>query len=258
MLMDTDERKIVCNERPSHIICLFSTHASPPLTIISKAIHITTSSYPHLININDSRIRHLTEMTTTNPTYFSNHSQRFTPLQTNSSSPGNATGQEHKTEIAKSSHFSNKILHLPLLYIRTRLTLNDVDIAGCSGSNTVHQAARPPITNQESNTSLPFLPSSPFVKRPVWEDPVNERGGKWIIRLKKGVVDRIWEQIVLAVIGDQFMPEKGTGAKNEYGVEDNWAPDEICGCTVSVRSNEDILAIWHKTGNDENIRLRIR
>jgi translation initiation factor 4E len=87
---------------------------------------------------------------------------------------------------------------------------------------------------------------------------VNERGGKWIIRLKKGVVDRIWEQIVLAVIGDQFMPEKGTGAKNEYGVEDNWAPDEICGCTVSVRSNEDILAIWHKTGNDENIRLRIR
>jgi translation initiation factor 4E len=91
------------------------------------------------------------------------------------------------------------------------------------------------------------------VKRPVWEDPVNERGGKWIVRLKKGVADRIWEEMVLALIGDQFMPERG-----ERVPEDWWAPDEICGCTISVRSNEDILAVWHKTGSDEAIRVRIR
>ena len=42
------------------------------------------------------------------------------------------------------------------------------------------------------------------VRRPVWEDPLNLSGGKWIIRLKKGVSDRLWEDIVLAVLGEQF------------------------------------------------------
>ena len=89
------------------------------------------------------------------------------------------------------------------------------------------------------------------VRRPVWEDPVNERGGKWIVRLKKGVANRIWEEIVLAVIGDQFAPERGEGKGG-----DDW---EICGVSISVRSNnEDILAVWHKTGSDEAVKIRIR
>ena len=90
------------------------------------------------------------------------------------------------------------------------------------------------------------------MRRPVWEDPVNERGGKWIVRLKKGVADRVWEEIVLAVIGDQFAPERGSGSAEN----DGW---EVCGVSISVRSNnEDILAVWHKTGSDEAVKLRIR
>lgn len=42
------------------------------------------------------------------------------------------------------------------------------------------------------------------VRRPVWEDPVNLQGGKWIIRLKKGVSERLWEELVMAIVGDQF------------------------------------------------------
>jgi translation initiation factor 4E len=38
---------------------------------------------------------------------------------------------------------------------------------------------------------------------PLWEDAQNQRGGKWICRFRKGVVSRYWEDIVLAVIGDQ-------------------------------------------------------
>ena len=79
---------------------------------------------------------------------------------------------------------------------------------------------------------------------------MNERGGKWIVRLKKGVADRVWEEIVLAVIGEQFVPDRSE--------EEPWAVDEICGCTISVRSNEDILAVWHKSGADEAVRARIR
>ena len=32
--------------------------------------------------------------------------------------------------------------------------------------------------------------------RPMWEDENNASGGKWILRLKKGVVDRLWENLV--------------------------------------------------------------
>jgi hypothetical protein len=35
-------------------------------------------------------------------------------------------------------------------------------------------------------------------------------------------------------------------------------PDEICGCTISVRSNEDILAVWNKNGAEDRVRIKIR
>jgi translation initiation factor 4E len=40
--------------------------------------------------------------------------------------------------------------------------------------------------------------------KPTWEDPQNERGGKWMVRLKKGLASRYWEEVVLAIIGEQF------------------------------------------------------
>jgi len=32
--------------------------------------------------------------------------------------------------------------------------------------------------------------------RPLWEDEQNKRGGKWIVRLKKGLASRCWEELV--------------------------------------------------------------
>eukprot|EP00128_Syssomonas_multiformis_P013711 Colp12_sorted_trinity150504_noHs@7703 len=32
--------------------------------------------------------------------------------------------------------------------------------------------------------------------KPLWEDPNNIKGGKWIIRLKKGLASRLWEDLV--------------------------------------------------------------
>jgi len=66
------------------------------------------------------------------------------------------------------------------------------------------------------------------------------RGGKWIVRLKKGVADRYWEDLVLAIIGDQFAE----------------ASEEVCGVVLSVRNGEDILSIW--TRNDGGRVLKIR
>jgi len=86
------------------------------------------------------------------------------------------------------------------------------------------------------------------IRRPVWEDPLNLPGGKWILRLRKGVADRIWEDLVLALIGDQFA---GVAPMHE----DEWP--EICGCTISVRQSEDILSVWNRI-DEPKLRERIR
>lgn len=76
--------------------------------------------------------------------------------------------------------------------------------------------------------------------RPVWEDEANKKGGKWVVRLKKGVADRYWEDLLLAMIGDQFAE----------------AGDEVCGAVLSVRSGEDVLAVWTRIDGGRNIKIR--
>lgn len=76
--------------------------------------------------------------------------------------------------------------------------------------------------------------------RPIWEDEENRKGGKWVVRLKKGVADRYWENLMLALIGDQF---------GEAG-------EEVCGAVMSVRNGEDIISIW--TASSEGKVLKIR
>ncbi|XP_069071767.1 eukaryotic translation initiation factor 4E type 2-like isoform X2 [Pleurodeles waltl] len=77
--------------------------------------------------------------------------------------------------------------------------------------------------------------------KPMWEDEANKNGGKWIIRLRKGLASRFWENIILAMLGEQFM-----------------VGEEICGVVVSIRFQEDILSIWNKTANDQHTTARIR
>ena len=102
------------------------------------------------------------------------------------------------------------------------------------------------------------------VRRPVWEDPLNRAGGKWIIRLRKGVADRVWEDLVCGVVGDMF-DECGRGrlkvdgdgdGNNEDDNGEEWP--EICGCTISVRQSEDIVALWNRVEADMKVREKIR
>lgn len=79
--------------------------------------------------------------------------------------------------------------------------------------------------------------------KPTWEDPHNSRGGKWIVRLRKGLASRYWEEVVLALIGSQFT-----------GIPDG----EVCGAVVSIRYSEDIVSVWNKTANDREITDRLR
>lgn len=74
----------------------------------------------------------------------------------------------------------------------------------------------------------------------MWEDEENKKGGKWILRLKKGVADRYWEDLLMAMIGDQFAE----------------AGEEVCGAVVSVRSGEDVFSIWTKNDGGRNVKIR--
>ncbi|ORY99154.1 translation initiation factor eIF 4e-like domain-containing protein [Syncephalastrum racemosum] len=80
-----------------------------------------------------------------------------------------------------------------------------------------------------------------FGVRPVWEDEANINGGKWIVRLKKGLASRYWELLVLAIIGEQFDVQ-----------------GEICGAVLSIRNSEDIISVWNRTASNGKINLRIR
>ncbi len=75
----------------------------------------------------------------------------------------------------------------------------------------------------------------------MWEEEGNRLGGKWILRLKKGLSTRLWESLVLAVIGEQFNVGK-----------------EICGIVCSIRPQEDLISVWTKTANNQQITQRIK
>ncbi|GFP84159.1 eukaryotic translation initiation factor ncbp [Phtheirospermum japonicum] len=77
--------------------------------------------------------------------------------------------------------------------------------------------------------------------RPLWEDSANCNGGKWIIRFKKVVSGRFWEDLVLALVGDQL----------DYG-------DNICGAVLSIRFNEDILSVWNRNASDHQAVMGLR
>jgi len=73
---------------------------------------------------------------------------------------------------------------------------------------------------------------------PMWEDPANCNGGKFVVRSKKRkVADRYWEEMILAIIGEQF----------EHS-------EDICGVVISSRSTgDDVLSVWNRTAADESI-----
>ncbi|KAJ1552605.1 hypothetical protein HK405_010685 [Cladochytrium tenue] len=68
--------------------------------------------------------------------------------------------------------------------------------------------------------------------RPMWEDPANEKGGKWVLQIvrgnkKKTDLDTLWLNTMLACIGEMY----------EFS-------EDVCGAVVSVRRHADRLSLW--------------
>eukprot|EP01097_Dermamoeba_algensis_P002688 TRINITY_DN2065_c0_g1_i1.p1 TRINITY_DN2065_c0_g1~~TRINITY_DN2065_c0_g1_i1.p1 ORF type:complete len:232 (-),score=42.46 TRINITY_DN2065_c0_g1_i1:316-1011(-) len=78
---------------------------------------------------------------------------------------------------------------------------------------------------------------------PKWEDPVNEHGGKWIINLptkNRGQLDKLWLWTLLACVGENLGDE-----------------GDVCGVVVSIRKQQDKIALWTKSSTNEELVVGI-
>lgn len=71
--------------------------------------------------------------------------------------------------------------------------------------------------------------------KPMWEDPANAEGGKWVLTMKNNpaLLDRCWSWLAMALVGEEL--EEG---------------DEICGAVVSLRSKVDRIQVWTRSKED--------
>ncbi|KAG0369851.1 hypothetical protein BGZ54_008679 [Gamsiella multidivaricata] len=75
--------------------------------------------------------------------------------------------------------------------------------------------------------------------KPMWEDPANANGGRWIVTLldkNSELLDRCWMELAYALVGEQLD-----------------AGDDICGAVLSRRTRADRLAVWVR--DKENVEV---
>lgn len=78
--------------------------------------------------------------------------------------------------------------------------------------------------------------------KPKWEDPVNAKGGKWVLNVGKqrSKLDDIWMHTMMSLIGEAYVH-----------------PDEICGAVVSLRKTGDRVSLWTRTAMDEPVQTQV-
>ncbi|KAG9125949.1 hypothetical protein FRC07_005476 [Ceratobasidium sp. 392] len=72
--------------------------------------------------------------------------------------------------------------------------------------------------------------------KPMWEDPANANGGKWVITMRNNPVllDRCWSWLAMGLVGQEL------DDKDEI----------ICGAVVSLRSKIDRIQLWIRQKDD--------
>ena len=70
--------------------------------------------------------------------------------------------------------------------------------------------------------------------KPEWEDEQCINGGKLTLRVPKTHSNKYWEDLLLALDGDQFTNEQ-----------------EVVGILINVRPGRDVIQIWNRSGKDE-------
>jgi translation initiation factor 4E len=80
-------------------------------------------------------------------------------------------------------------------------------------------------------------------QKPAWEE--YPEGGCWILKFKHGArgghsdAGRVWQQLLLALVGEACMDT------------------DVVGACLAVRGKEDMISIWNRDNRDETRRFRI-
>jgi len=72
---------------------------------------------------------------------------------------------------------------------------------------------------------------------PMWEDPANINGGRWIFTLSRSCrkeLDEFWLNVQLFLIGEYFT-----------------CSDDICGAVLNVRARTNKISLWTTNGSNE-------
>jgi len=81
--------------------------------------------------------------------------------------------------------------------------------------------------------------------RPMWEDPNNIEGGRWLIQVDKArrneLLDHYWLELLMAVVGEQF---------EECG-------ENVCGVVVNIRQKGDKVSLWTRDATKEEMNRKI-
>ena len=82
-----------------------------------------------------------------------------------------------------------------------------------------------------------------FIKgiKPVWEVEEHAQGGSWRLPIAKGYANQIWEDLILAFIGEQFD-----------------IANEITGVVLQVQENTDKIGVWMRHGSDPATVQRVK
>lgn len=123
------------------------------------------------------------------------------------------------------------------------------------------------MMNQFPFENLRLRDSVHFFKRgvkPVWEDPRNINGGSWTFRVPKAQSHDFWKETLLLAVGEQFAdvieprklpfspPSSNHTPPPPKKLTPNSLPgDDLCGITLSVRFNSDLISIWTRDGTNQ-------
>lgn len=81
--------------------------------------------------------------------------------------------------------------------------------------------------------------------KPLWEDEQCKDGGRWTVRCPKHLAGKVWEDLCMTLIGEQFGCEKKVA--------------EVLGLVLATKMGKwDVISVWHRTSSDAESKEKIR
>ncbi|EGC42919.1 translation initiation factor 4E [Histoplasma capsulatum var. duboisii H88] len=74
--------------------------------------------------------------------------------------------------------------------------------------------------------------------KPVWEDPENQKGGRWTFRVPKAKSQAFFHEVAILCMANEFQ----AALEAEH--------DHVLGVSTSVRFNSHLISVWNKLGSN--------